>query len=101
MPGDSTPSAFAGRARGRPGRRDGRRTRRESSGRSFFGTIRSGSRPMPVNPFGGDRMSETPTTRPSLLVRLRDPQDERAWAEFVGIYTPLVYRLARRKGFQD
>src|SRR4051794_39713727 len=46
-------------------------------------------------------MDETPATRPSLLVRLRDPRDERAWGEFLEIYSPLVYRLARRKGFQD
>ena len=46
-------------------------------------------------------MTETPSTRPSLLVRLRDPRDERAWAEFLEIYTPLVHRLARRKGLQD
>jgi RNA polymerase sigma-70 factor (ECF subfamily) len=45
-------------------------------------------------------MNEWPSTRPSLLVRLRDPRDERAWAEFLEIYTPLVYRLARRKGLQ-
>lgn len=45
-------------------------------------------------------MDEIPKTRPSLLVRLRDPQDEWAWGEFVAIYEPLVYRLARRKGFQ-
>src|SRR5215831_8082780 len=46
-------------------------------------------------------MSEPPTTRPSLLVRLRDPLDERAWAEFVAIYGPLVHRLARQRGLQD
>src|SRR3954447_9860535 len=46
-------------------------------------------------------MDEQPETRPSLLVRLRDPGDERAWAEFLEIYTPLVRRLARRKGLQD
>ncbi len=46
-------------------------------------------------------MDETPKTRPSLLVRIRDPQDERAWREFLDIYEPLIYRLARRKGFQD
>ena len=32
-------------------------------------------------------------TRTSLLVRIRDPQDERAWAEFMEIYTPLMYQL--------
>jgi RNA polymerase sigma factor (sigma-70 family) len=46
-------------------------------------------------------MDDTPNTRPSLLVRIRDPQDEQAWREFLDIYEPLVYRLARRKGFQD
>src|SRR5215213_10322984 len=47
-----------------------------------------------------DRMNAAPTTRPSLLIRLRDPADERAWVEFVEIYGPLVRRLARRRGFQ-
>lgn len=46
-------------------------------------------------------MTESPSTRPSLLVRLRDPRDERAWGEFLEIYTPLILRLARQKGFQD
>jgi RNA polymerase sigma-70 factor (ECF subfamily) len=46
-------------------------------------------------------MERTPTTRPSLLLRLRGPRDERAWSEFASIYAPLVYRLARRKGLQD
>jgi len=42
-----------------------------------------------------------PTTRPSLVLRLRDPADGAAWAEFVELYEPLVYRLARGKGLQD
>jgi RNA polymerase sigma-70 factor (ECF subfamily) len=46
-------------------------------------------------------MSDSPSTRPSLLVRLRDPQDERAWAEFLEIYGPLVRRLALRRGLQE
>jgi RNA polymerase sigma factor (sigma-70 family) len=46
-------------------------------------------------------MDEVPDTRPSLLVRLCDPKDDRAWTEFTAIYSPLIYRLARRKGFQD
>ncbi|MHC4403826.1 MAG: RNA polymerase sigma factor [Planctomycetota bacterium] len=45
-------------------------------------------------------MDEIPKTRASLLVRICDPQDERAWTEFLEIYEPLVYRLARRRGFQ-
>ena len=46
-------------------------------------------------------MQETPETRASLLVRMRDPRDGRAWAEFAQIYEPLVYRLARGQGLQD
>ena len=46
-------------------------------------------------------MSDSPTTRPSLLVRIRDTQDGRAWAEFLEIYAPLVRRLARRGGLQE
>src|SRR6516165_2795380 len=46
-------------------------------------------------------MSEPTATRPSLLMRLRDPMDERAWGEFVEIYGPLVHRVARRRGLQD
>jgi RNA polymerase sigma-70 factor (ECF subfamily) len=42
-----------------------------------------------------------PTTRRSLVLRLRDLGDEAAWAEFVQVYEPLVYRLARAKGLQD
>lgn len=42
-----------------------------------------------------------PTTRRSLVLRLRNLDDQAAWAEFVDLYEPLVYRLARRKGLQD
>lgn len=45
-------------------------------------------------------MSETPSTRPSLLIRLKDPHNDRAWGEFVEIYEPLIHQLARRKGLQ-
>lgn len=33
-------------------------------------------------------------------MRLRNPQDERAWREFLEIYEPLIERLARRRGLQ-
>ena len=46
-------------------------------------------------------MADLPPTRPSLLVRLRDPRDEAAWAQFVELYAPLVYRYARKQGLQD
>jgi RNA polymerase sigma factor (sigma-70 family) len=40
-------------------------------------------------------------TRNSLLMRLHDRRDIAAWDQFVTIYGPLVFRLARSKGFQD
>lgn len=45
-------------------------------------------------------MPNPPSTRYSLLARLGQPADEQAWQEFMAIYEPLVYRLARRRGFQ-
>jgi RNA polymerase sigma-70 factor (ECF subfamily) len=44
---------------------------------------------------------QPPTTRVSLLVRLRDAGDAAAWQEFVRLYAPLVYRYGRRHGLQD
>jgi RNA polymerase sigma factor (sigma-70 family) len=46
-------------------------------------------------------MDESPATQRSLIFRLRDRDDAAAWAEFVSLYEPLIYRLARRKGLQD
>jgi len=48
---------------------------------------------------GGNGL-QGPETRQSLLLRLRDPSQHEAWSEFVAIYEPLVYRLARAKGLQ-
>ena len=45
--------------------------------------------------------SPVPDTRNSLILRLPDKGDAEAWGQFVAIYEPLVYRLARAKGFQD
>lgn len=39
-------------------------------------------------------------TRPSLLLRLRNPRDADAWSMFVETYTPLVYAYCRRRGLQ-
>jgi RNA polymerase sigma-70 factor (ECF subfamily) len=46
-------------------------------------------------------MNASPSTRYSLLLRIADPQNHAAWQQFVEIYEPLVYRLARRQGLQD
>ena|SRR6266404_4543798 len=46
-------------------------------------------------------MAQAPTTRPSLLIRIRDAQDSQAWTQFVDLYAPLVYGFARKHGLQD
>lgn len=45
--------------------------------------------------------SEFPETRASLLVILQAGGDADAWREFVTIYRPIIYRIARRHGLQD
>jgi RNA polymerase sigma-70 factor (ECF subfamily) len=46
-------------------------------------------------------MTDSPETRPSLLVRIREPQDRAAWSQFVDVYAPLVYGFAKKNGLQD
>lgn len=46
-------------------------------------------------------LQNTPETRNSLLIRIRDASDEVAWNEFTSIYRPVIYRIARMRGFQD
>jgi len=46
-------------------------------------------------------MEQSPATRASLLVRLRDPRDKEAWGQFVHVYAPVVYGFARKRGLQD
>ncbi len=38
------------------------------------------------------------TTSATLLVRVRDPADERSWREFEGCYAELIRRYCRRRG---
>lgn len=46
-------------------------------------------------------MGVMPDTSHSLIARVKDPADGAAWTEFLAIYRPVVYRLARHKGMQD
>ena len=41
-----------------------------------------------------------PETRPSLIGKLHDPAAAEAWTEFVRLYQPIVYRVARHRGLQ-
>jgi RNA polymerase sigma-70 factor (ECF subfamily) len=43
-------------------------------------------------------MLDLPTTRPSLLIRLRDAQDHEAWWQFVHVYAPVVWRFSPHAG---
>lgn len=45
-------------------------------------------------------MSLIPDTRVSLILRLRDREDVAAWHHFVSLYEPVIYRMARRRGWQ-
>ena len=45
-------------------------------------------------------MSEFPDTSHSLIARLKDQRDAASWAEFLAIYQPVVFRMARRRGLQ-
>jgi RNA polymerase sigma factor (sigma-70 family) len=40
-------------------------------------------------------------TRASLLMRIRDPHDSRAWMEFVNLYAPLLHAYALKSRMQD
>jgi RNA polymerase sigma-70 factor (ECF subfamily) len=40
-------------------------------------------------------------TRASLLLRIRDPHDSLAWAEFVRLYAPLLHAYGMKNGLQD
>jgi RNA polymerase sigma factor (sigma-70 family) len=46
-------------------------------------------------------MPKAPPTRLSLLIRLRDHQDQQAWSQFVELYAPAIYGYARKRGLQD
>ena len=46
-------------------------------------------------------MHEFPDTSHSLIFRVKDLGDGASWAELLGIYQPVVFRMARRRGLQD
>lgn len=46
-------------------------------------------------------VQQSPVTRASLLVRLRDGSNQEAWREFLQLYSPLVYGFVRNRGLQD
>lgn len=45
--------------------------------------------------------NEFPDTRASLLLQVQAGDDPTAWDQFVEVYRPIIYRLARRRGLQN
>jgi RNA polymerase sigma-70 factor (ECF subfamily) len=46
-------------------------------------------------------VDESPLTRASLLIQLRDGGNQEAWREFARLYSPVIYGFARKRGLQD
>jgi RNA polymerase sigma-70 factor (ECF subfamily) len=46
-------------------------------------------------------VTDFPETRDSLVVQLRTPENRAAWEQFVELYRPVIFRLARSRGLQD
>jgi RNA polymerase sigma factor (sigma-70 family) len=46
-------------------------------------------------------VDDSPVTRLSLLVQIRDGTNRAAWQEFARLYGPMVYGFARKRGLQD
>lgn len=44
---------------------------------------------------------QAPRTRASLILRLRNHDDLCAWQEFIEIYQPVIYAMARKGGLQN
>ncbi len=49
----------------------------------------------------GTSLGDSPPTRASLLVQIRDAANQGAWHEFIRLYGPIVYGFARKRGLQD
>jgi RNA polymerase sigma-70 factor (ECF subfamily) len=71
-------------------------------GRCAQGLLQSTDRQMRMA-VSGTSMSvgDSPVTRASLLVQIRDGANHSAWQEFVKLYGPIVYGFARKRGLQD
>lgn len=46
-------------------------------------------------------MTDFPQTRSTLIAQVRSSEEREAWDQFVVIYRPVIYRMARRRGMQD
>lgn len=62
---------------------------------TLFATMR-----LTVGPVAMSDPQTTTTTRPSLLLRLRDPGDTGAWHDFVELYGGMIFQYCRRREMQ-
>mgnify|MGYP001347500953 CR=1 FL=1 len=46
-------------------------------------------------------MTQFPETRESLILQVKDPANRAAWEQFVDLYRPVIYRIARTRGAQN
>ncbi len=46
-------------------------------------------------------MTQFPETRESLILQVKDPANRAAWEQFVDLYRPVIFRIARTRGVQD
>ncbi len=46
-------------------------------------------------------MADFPETRDSLILQVKDPENQEAWEEFAQIYRPVIRRIAIARGLQD
>lgn len=61
----------------------------------------SDQRPRMVGPIAAMSVDDSPLTRVSLLIKIRDGANDGAWHEFMNLYGPVVYGFARKRGLQD
>lgn len=46
-------------------------------------------------------LTDSQSTRPSLLLRVRDAEDVEAWQQFIDVYGPLIFRFGIRNSLQE
>jgi RNA polymerase sigma-70 factor (ECF subfamily) len=46
-------------------------------------------------------VTQFPETRESLILQVKDPANRAAWEQFVDLYRPVIYRIARARGAQN
>lgn len=65
------------------------------------GTNQVASTTLPLESFDAPPRRAMPSTSPSLLERLKDPDQQLAWERFVDLYTPLIWAWTRKMGLQE